>query len=130
MSGRNGHRGYIGARPLFGSRTPQHVQNLVIRDYCQQRGFRFLLSLTEYRMAGCYQMLEQAVDEAPSLDGIVLYSLFMLPEAAAARHSVYRRVLEAGATLHGAVEAFEIGCERDVARFEDLWLVKTFLHRS
>ena len=28
MADRIGHRGYIGARPLNGSRTSQHVQNL------------------------------------------------------------------------------------------------------
>ena len=37
MPERSGHRGYIGARPLNGSRTPQHVQNIVIRDYAKRK---------------------------------------------------------------------------------------------
>ena len=36
MSNARGYRGYIGSRPYFGERAPQHVQNLVIRDYCQR----------------------------------------------------------------------------------------------
>ena len=32
---RTGYRGYIGSRPVLGNRTPQAVQNLVIRDYIQ-----------------------------------------------------------------------------------------------
>ena len=38
QSTRSGWRGYISPRPVRGSRTPQHVQNLVIRDYAQRNG--------------------------------------------------------------------------------------------
>ena len=45
-----GHRGYIFSRPFHGNRVPQHVQNMVIRDYCQRNGLNYLLSATEYAM--------------------------------------------------------------------------------
>ena len=41
-----GYRGYIGSRPVRGERTPQQVQNLVIRDYAQRNGIAFKLSAT------------------------------------------------------------------------------------
>ena len=72
-------RGYIFSRPFAGERVPQHVQNLVIRDYCQKQSLNYLLSATEYAMPDSYLMLEQVLRELPGLEGIVAYSLFQLP---------------------------------------------------
>ena len=122
-----GYRGYIGSRPYFGQNPPQHVQNLVIRDFCRRKGFDFLLSATEYAMPGCHMMLNQTLAELPSLHGIVLYSLFMLPRDTDKRRAVYRRVLDHGASLHGAVESQSILNAADAARIEDIWLVRLAL---
>lgn len=129
MTDRQGYRGYITSRPFFGERVPQHVQNLVIRDYCARRGFAFLLSTTEYAMEGCHMALESVIREMPRLKGAVLYSIFLLPRQAEKRREIYRRVFAAGGSLHGAVEDFPIVSEEDVNRVEDLWLLQQFLHR-
>ena len=127
---RQGHRGYIGSRPVQGNRTPQHVQNLVIRDYAARHGLFFKLSATEYVMPGCYMMLEQVLDELPVLEGIIAYSLFMLPRRADRRHAVYRRVLDAEASLHFAVEGLSLVREADIRRMEEIWGVQTIIHRA
>ena len=121
---RYGHRGYIGSRPYDDARVPQHVQNLVIRDYCQRHGHAFLLSATEYAMPACYMMLEEVIREAPTLDGVVLYSLFMLPERPERRRDICQRILAAGASLHGAVENLTIRSEDDLESIEDVWRVR------
>ncbi len=126
---RAGYRGYIGSRPYRGQRAPQHVQNLVIRTYCQRNRMTYLLSATEYAMPGCYIMLNEVLEELPHIEGVVLYSLFMLPEEAERRRAVWNRVLEAGATLHGAVEDWAIRTAADVARAEDLWLVTSAMRQ-
>jgi sporadic carbohydrate cluster protein (TIGR04323 family) len=118
---RKGYRGYMASRGFHGSRAPQHVQNLVIRDYCQRRGLHYLLSATEYAMPGCYMMLEQTLEELPALGGIVMYSLFMLPGRRVRRREIYRRVLAAGASLHGALEGLAVHTPDDAARVEELW---------
>lgn len=123
MSSRLGHRGYIGSRPYDGARVPQHVQNLVVRDYCQRNGFTYLLSATEYAMPGCYIMLEEVLRELPRIEGVVLYSLFMLPRAADRRQQTVRRILEAGATLHGAVENLAVTNLDDARRIEDIMAI-------
>ena len=123
MSNRKGHRGYIGSRPYRSDRAPQHVQNLVVRDYCQRNGFSYLLSATEYAMPGSYVVLEEVAREAPSLDGIVLYSIFMLPRRADRRLDVCRRILSAGATIHGAVENVAIRNEAELERLEEIFLL-------
>ena len=130
MTERRGHRGYIGSRPVVGQRVPQHVQNLVIRNYCQRNGFTYLLSATEYAMPGCIIMLNEVLRELPRIEGVVLYSLFMLPERTERRIELCRRVLDAGATLHGAVEDIAIVDDAGLARLEDLWLVKRVIGES
>ena len=91
-----GYRGYIVSRPVRGSHFPQRVQNLVVRDYAQRRTLPYRLSVTEYAMPGCTMMFESLLDELPELDGIVLFSLFVLPVQREKRLRAYERVLAAG----------------------------------
>lgn len=126
MVERAGHRGYIGARPLNGSRTPQHVQNIVIRDYAKRKNLQYLLSATEHTMAGSYMVLEDILDELPRLHGLILYSIFMLPPEEARRREIYDRVLREGCDLHAAVEEIRLSTREDVQAVEDILLVNKF----
>ena len=123
---KKGYRGYIGSRPVRGETTPQHVQNMVIREYATKQKLTFLLSATEYAMPHCYMMLQGVVDELPSLEGIILFSLFMLPQRRERRLEIYRAVLGAGATLHAALEGTVLRTERDIALLEDIFMVDQF----
>ena len=123
MTKNRGLRGYIGSRPCFGSRAPQHVQNLVIRDYCARIEQPFLLSATEYAMSGCFMMLERVLQELADVDGVVLYSLFMLPDDRVRRARVWDTLLAEGAVLHAAVEGYEIRSEEDIRQVEDIWRI-------
>ncbi len=76
MPERSGHRGYIGARPLNGSRTPQHVQNIVVRDYAKRKNLQYLLSAVEHIMPGSYMILEDLLDDLPKLEGIISATAF------------------------------------------------------
>ena len=122
-----GHRGYVAARNVLGSRVPQHVQNLVIRDCAQRRGVSYRLSATEYAMPGCYMMLEEILSALPTLDGIIAYTIFMLPRRAERRRAVYGRIIDAGRTLIGAVEDLSLANWDDAARIEDIWRVQLAL---
>jgi sporadic carbohydrate cluster protein (TIGR04323 family) len=129
MQQRTGYRGYIGSRPYRGERVPQHVQNIVVRSYCQRNRMTYLLSATEYAMPGCYIILNETLAELPQIEGIVLYSLFMLPEEGERRRAVWDRVLAAGTTIHGAVEDWAVRDVADRGRAEDLWLVSAAMRR-
>ncbi|MEM8960904.1 MAG: LIC12192 family sporadic carbohydrate cluster protein [Acidobacteriota bacterium] len=122
-----GYRGYIGCRPIGAHRVPQHVQNLVIRDYAQRKGLAYRLSAAEYVMPGSYLMLEQVLGDLDSLDGLIVYSLFMLPDDARHRATIWRRVLDAGASLHAAVEDQVLANKDDIERLETLFLVNRAL---
>ena len=126
---RTGHRGYIFSRPFFEHRVPQHVQNLVIRDYCQQNGFSYLLSGTEYAMEGCHMVLQEIVQDIGNVAGIVMYSIFMLPENRRTRHAIYDTVLKSGGTLHGAVEGLTVADAADVEMVENIWLMQQCIRK-
>jgi len=121
-----GYRGYIGSRPVRGERTPQQVQNLVIRDYAQRNGIAFKLSATEYAMPGCYMMLNAVMEELPTLDGIILFSMFMLPNDESKRRRIYTQILEQGRELHAALENLTLRSAVDIGRLEDILRVNAF----
>ena len=116
-----GYQGYVTSRSFQGQRVPQHVQNLVIRDYCQGRGINYLLSGTEYAIPGSSLMLQQLLDGLEHLEGIILYSLFQLPEKKSSRQKIYQQVLAKKKSLHFAVETVVLQAERDCQRIEDIW---------
>ena len=124
MTIRLGHQGYVFSRPILGDRVPQHVQNLVIREYCNKHNFKYLLSGTEYIMPECCIILEELVQNTSQLSGIVLYSIFMLPKSFKKRQNIYDQVLSSGASLHSAVEELVIAKQSDISQIEDLWYLK------
>jgi sporadic carbohydrate cluster protein (TIGR04323 family) len=126
----NSVRGYMGARLAMGRSVPQHVQQLVMRDYCQRRGLHYLLAATEHRMPGCTLVLDGILDELDRLDGVVMYSLFLLPTDRAKRAAVIGRMLAAGRTLHLAAEGLAVATDEDARRLEDIWLVMDVLEEQ
>lgn len=124
MTRRSGYRGYVASRPILGSRVPQHIQNLVLRDYAGRTGITYLLSATEYTFPHSYLMLEHLLSELPEIEGAIAYSLFMMPWRRERRLAAYRRVLDAGASLHFAVERLVLAREADIADLENIFQVQ------
>ncbi len=120
-------RGYIFSRSFMGERVPQHVQNLVIRDYCERHQLQFLLSVTEYAMPNCHLIFEQILSELWDLNGLVAYSLFQLPESEGRRENIYQRLLQQNKNLHFAVEGLSANTEHAFARIETLWRIRQTL---
>ena len=116
-------RGYISARPVRGQHVPQRVQNLVVRDYAQRTGLFCKMSEVEYIMPGCYIMLNSVIAEMDHIDGLITYSLFLLPRRKERRLAIYDKVLKTGSTLHCALEGFSLSTEADIQRAEDIFAV-------
>lgn len=124
---KKGVRGYIFSRPFLGERVPQHVQNIVIRDYCQRNGLHYLLSATEYAMENCHLILEQVLDELVNLEGIILYSLFQLPIDLENRKRFYDGLLSSSKICYFAVEGLKLSNQEEMERIENLWKIKLIL---
>jgi sporadic carbohydrate cluster protein (TIGR04323 family) len=120
-------RGYIFSRSFMGERVPQHVQNLVLRDYCNKVNSRYLLSATEYAMDNSFLVLQQTLNELKEVNGIVAYSLFQMPVKQADRFKIYNKALKLKGELHFAVEGLKITCQSEIDRIETIWLVKQTL---
>jgi sporadic carbohydrate cluster protein (TIGR04323 family) len=120
-------RGYIFSRSFMGERVPQHVQNLVLRDYCNKVNSRYLLSATEYAMDNSFLVLQQTLNELKEVNGIVAYSLFQMPVKQADRLKIYNKALKLKGELHFAVEGLKITCQSEIDRIEAIWLVKQTL---
>lgn len=120
-------RGYIFSRPFMEERVPQHVQNIVIRDYCQKKDIQFLLSATEYAMENSVLMLRQLVRDLPSIDGIVAYSIFQMPEDDQERQSIFKSALSLNKEIHFAVEGLSLFDNDTYNHIENIWQVKKTL---
>jgi sporadic carbohydrate cluster protein (TIGR04323 family) len=119
-----GFRGYIFSRPFMGERAPQHVQNIVIRDYCSKKGIHYLLSATEYAMGNSNLVLRQLINDLPSIDGIVAYSIFQMPEDNSERQSIFSKIISLNKEIHFAVEGLSLYDNDSLNRIEDIWRVK------
>ena len=111
----------------MGERVPQHVQNLVIRDYCKKQGLQYVLSATEYAMAGSHLILNQVMEDLSMLKGIVFYSLFLLPEDKTERDRVINFILKKEKTIYFAVEGLRMSNKKEHERIENIWQVKKVL---
>ena len=120
-------RGYIFSRPFMGERVPQHVQNIIIRDYCSKKNIQYLLSATEYAMEDSNLILRQLVKDLPSIDGIIAYSVFQMPEDDSERRSVFNSILSVKKEIHFAVEGLSLYDNESYSRIEDIWQMKKTL---
>ena len=117
-------RGYISSRSFMEERAPQHVQNIIIRDYCTKKNIHYLLSATEYAMVNSNLILKQLINDLPSIDGIVAYSLFQMPEDDTKRQNIFGKILSLNKEIHFAVEGLSLYDNDSLNRIEDIWQVK------
>ncbi len=111
----------------MGERVPQHIQNLVIRDYCKKNNLQYLLSATEYVMEDSYLIHEQVMNNLSDIDGVVAYSVFQLPENTLSRQKVYKQILNQKKAYHFAMEELSMSNKSECERIEILWRVKKTL---
>ena len=123
-------RGYVSSRKFLDNRVPQHVQNLVIRDYCSRKNLLFLLSAVEFAMPNSFITMEKVLSELSEVDGIAFYSLFQLPAESNKRQKIYSRVLDKKCAMHFAVESLMIETKEDISRVENIWSISGFLSEA
>ncbi len=113
----------------MGERVPQHVQNIIIRDYCSKKGIQHLLSATEYSMENSSLILKQLINDLSSVEGVVAYSLFQMPEDNFERQSIFDKIISLNKEMHFAVEGLSLYNNDSLNRIEDIWKVKKTIPR-
>tara|TARA_B110000027_G_scaffold97412_1_gene102918 strand:+ start:370 stop:753 length:384 start_codon:yes stop_codon:yes gene_type:complete len=117
-------RGYIFSRRIEDSIIPQRVQNLVIKDYCERNNLFFKLSATEYKMDNCYLMLKSVLKNIQSINGIVFYSMFMLPNLKKDRLEIFKLIIKKKKMIRFALEEIVLKDKSNIDDIENLYLIK------
>ena len=114
-------QGYVTHQSFKGLRIPANVQNLVMRDYARNREKTFRLSRGEYYFDGCFVQLYAMLRDLDQMDGIILCSLFMLPQNPVKRRELFDTLLDTGGEMHCVFESLVVEDEAGVAELEDLY---------
>ena len=122
-------RGYNFSRNFMGERVPQHVQNIVIKDYCQKNDLNFLLSATEYSMKNSFYILNQLVNNMNGIHGIVAYSVFQMPYDNLKRDKLFKKILKSKKQIFFACENLKISNLKDVERINKIWSLKKISYK-
>ena len=123
-------KGYIFGRPFLGERAPQHIQNIILQDYCRKKSFNLLLSATEYAMQRSSLILFELIDDLKKYDGIIFYSLLQLPEEQKIRIKLYKKILLEKKSLHFAVENILVNNKEGISRIENIFLMQLMLYEK
>ena len=105
-------RGYNFSRSFMGERVPQHIQNIVIKDYCVNNNYNFLLSATEYSMKDSFFILNYLIKNMKEIYGIVAYSLFQMPSDDRERKKIFNTVLKSKKKIFFACENMKLSNKR------------------
>jgi sporadic carbohydrate cluster protein (TIGR04323 family) len=122
-------KGYIFSRPFFKERAPQHIQNIIIRDFCKNNNLHYSLSAVEFAMEESFKTLNEIINNMNNLDGIVAYSLFQLPVNDEARKKIVNKIINKNKTIYFALEDLKISNSNDFQKIENIWLIKKALPR-
>ena len=72
-------------------------------------------------------ILRQLVKDLPSIDGIVAYSIFQMPEDDVERQSIFSNILKCKKEIHFAVEGLSLFDSDSYSNIESIWQVKKTL---
>jgi sporadic carbohydrate cluster protein (TIGR04323 family) len=117
---RLGLRGYVTSRPFGQYCIPVPLQSLALRDYCQRNNFIYVLPVNENIFPHSYMVLEGMTKQLSDYQGIVMYSLHMLPQRETRRRDLYRQIFSQGCELHVVLEGIVITKQDDVEKLEEL----------
>ena len=114
---------------MDGSINHQKVQNLVIRDACEKRGFEYKLSLTEYGIKNCFLSFNQMLIDIKKnkFEGIAFYSLAQLPENKIEREKLYKIVKINKKKILFSLENILVQNISDIKKIENLFKIKILL---
>jgi len=108
-------------------RIPQHIQNIILRDYCKKKSLTYFLSGVEYTQENSYLMLNSIISDLKNLDGIIAYSLFQFPENNTERKKVFLKILKKKKVVYFACEDLKVSNIKDLEKVEKIWLIKKSL---
>jgi sporadic carbohydrate cluster protein (TIGR04323 family) len=123
VAARNGLRGYVTARGFGPYVIPVPVQSLALRDYCARKQKLYVLPANENCFPHSYLVLEGMAADLSGYEGIVMCSMFMLPQRPERRRRLCQQVFDQQCAIHLVVEDMVIAGPQDVDRLEELLVI-------
>jgi len=120
-------KGYNFSRDFMGERVPQHVQNIVIKDFCNKNNLSLQLSATEYVMKDSFLIFHELISNINDLHGVVSYSLFLMPENDGERTKIFKKIIKKKKVIYFAVENMKIENISDLEKINNIWKIKKIL---
>ena len=120
-------RGYIFSRTFVGERVPQHVQNIIIRDYCKKNSLDYLLSASEYKMKNSFLILNDLISNFNDIFGIVAYSLFQLPGDYNERNKILGKIIKKKKVIFFAFQQMKVSNLEEQNNINSIWEIKKIL---
>ena len=124
MSARQGFRGYCTHNSFGEYRIPVPAQNILYRDYANKHGLHFKLSVNELFFPNCYLHLRGLLEELDYLEGVLMCSIFMLPQDQKLREQIYQRFSESGCELHFVLESIVLRTRLDMEELETIFRIR------
>ena len=113
-------KGYIFSRKINGSSIPQHIQNIVLRDYCQRLSYKFILSDSEYSLEDSYHVLDGILKKKNNYDGIIFYSIYQLPSEINKRNKILDGLIKYKKEVHFAQENYKIITKKGIVKINNI----------
>ena len=123
-------KGYISSRPLNDNTVvDQSVQNMVIRNSCQKRGFTYHLSATEYGMKNCFLVLNEIFKDLKNnkYQGVAFYSLSQLPISFQMRKKIYTNSIFRGKIILFSLENMLMKNKKSIKKIEEIIKIQNSL---
>lgn len=76
------YQGYVKLKRFNNIYLPPAIQNLIIKNYCEQNNLIFKLSVNEQNIQNCYMELFFILRNIKKIDGVIMNSIYMLPQNA------------------------------------------------
>ena len=74
------YQGYVKLKSFNNIYLPPAIQNLIIKNYCEQNNLTFKLSVNELNIENCFMELFFILRNIKKIDGLIMNSIYMLPK--------------------------------------------------
>jgi sporadic carbohydrate cluster protein (TIGR04323 family) len=74
------YQGYVQLLEFNNIYLPPSIQNLIMKNFCDQNNAIFKLSVNEHYIKNCYMELFFILKKIKKIDGLIMSSIYMLPQ--------------------------------------------------
>ena len=121
--------GYVTVRPFGDMFIPVPVQNMLLRNYCTTKGFKYALPLGEHKYQNCYMQLFATINLFKTEGKIGMCSAMMLPMGTRLYNQFLEAVLEKNIEIHCLFEDMCLKSRADFNRASELMTLRMLADR-